>query len=71
MKWRVEIDRTLCQGNGVCMQEAPDVFLVIERARDSGQASLLVDPPPAEQRERVEAAVRQCPTRALRIVESA
>jgi ferredoxin len=70
MKWRVVIDRALCRGNGVCMSEAPEVFVVIERSRDQGQASLLVDPPPADQRERVEAAVRQCPTGALKIVET-
>ena len=71
MKWRVEVDRELCQGHAVCMDEAPEVFLVIERAGDYAQTSLLADPPPAEQRERVEAAVKHCPNRALKIVEGA
>ena len=70
MKWRVEIDRELCQGHAVCMDEAPEVFLVIERAGAYAQTSLLADPPPDEQRQRVEAAVRLCPNRALKIVES-
>jgi ferredoxin len=70
-KWRVEIDRELCQGHGVCMDEAPELFLVIERARDYAQTSLLADPPPQDQRERAEAAVRGCPNRALKLVESA
>lgn len=70
MKLRIEIDRALCQGHGACMEAAPDVFLVIERARDRGQTSLLAESPPAEQRANVEAAVAGCPNRALRLVET-
>jgi ferredoxin len=70
MTLRVVIDRELCQGHGVCMDEAPDVFLVIERAGEYAQTSLLTETPPEEQRARVEAAVRNCPNRALKIVET-
>ena len=70
-KWRIAIDTALCRGHGACMDEAPDLFLVIERAGAYAQTSLLADPPPQEQRERAEAAVRGCPNRALRIVEGA
>ncbi len=70
MTMRIEIDRDLCQGHGVCMDEAPDVFLVIERAGEYAQASLLVEAPPEEQRAQVEAAVRHCPNRALKLVET-
>lgn len=69
MKLQVVIDRDLCQGHGVCMGEAPDVFLVVERAGDYGQAQLLLDPLPEAMRAQVEAAVRYCPNRALKIVE--
>jgi ferredoxin len=67
---RIAIDRELCRGHGACMDEAPDVFLVIERAGAYGQTSLLSESPPEESRARVEAAVRACPNRALRIVET-
>ena len=70
MTLRIAIDRELCQGHGVCMDEAPDVVLVIERAGDYGQTSLLTETPPEEMRARVEAAVRHCPNRALRIIET-
>jgi ferredoxin len=69
MRLRVVIDRDLCQGHGVCMGEAPDVFLVVERAGDYGQAQLLLDPFPEAMRALVEAAVRYCPNRAVKIVE--
>ena len=69
MRLQVVIDRDLCQGHGVCMGEAPDVFLVVERAGDYGQAQLLLDPFPEAMRTQVEAAVRYCPNRALKIVE--
>jgi len=66
---RIAIDRELCRGHGACMDEAPDVFLVIERAGTHAQTSLLTDSPPEELRARVEAAVRGCPNHALKIVE--
>jgi sterol 14-demethylase len=69
MKLRIVIDRDLCQGHGVCMGEAPEVFLVVERAGDYGQAQLQLDPIPEALRARVEAAVKYCPNRALKLVE--
>jgi sterol 14-demethylase len=63
---RVAVDLDLCQGHGVCASEAPEVF----RVDPSTNRVVLLDPsPPAEARARVEAAVRHCPTRALRWVE--
>jgi ferredoxin len=70
MKMRIAIDRELCRGHGACMDAAPDVFLVIERAGAYAQTSLLIESPPEELRTQVEAAVRSCPNRALKIVET-
>jgi len=67
---RIAIDRALCRGNGACMDAAPDVFLVIERAGAHGQTSLLNESPPEESRAQVEAAVQSCPNGALKIVET-
>lgn len=67
---RIVVDRELCQGHGVCVGEAPEVFRVAERRGDYAQVELLVDEPPERLRAAVEAAVRYCPNRALRIVEA-
>jgi ferredoxin len=58
---RVVVDRQLCKGHGVCMEEAPTVF---EVTRD-GRMTILLEEPPPELRAQVEAAVKYCPTEAL------
>lgn len=63
--WRITVDRDLCQGHAVCESEAPDVFSVSKR----GDLTILDHRPPEERRAEVDAAVRYCPTQALRIVE--
>ncbi|MEZ5323132.1 MAG: ferredoxin [Microthrixaceae bacterium] len=61
--YRIEVDLGLCQGHGVCESEAPEVF---EVGRDR-QVHIL-DPQPGEShRQEVQAAVKYCPTHALRI----
>ena len=65
MGWRIEVDRVLCQGHGVCESEAPGVFEVPGK----DQVLVLDAHPPDEARAAVEQAVRYCPTHALRIVE--
>ena len=67
---KVVVDRELCQGHGVCMDEAPEIFLVVERAGSYAQATLVQESPPEALRAKLEAAVRLCPNRALRIVET-
>ncbi|NLG46092.1 ferredoxin [Gordonia sp. (in: high G+C Gram-positive bacteria)] len=61
---RVVVDLDLCQGHGMCEMEAPDVF---EAGRDS--VSILEPEFDESRRAEVEAAVRYCPTQALKIVE--
>jgi ferredoxin len=60
---RIVVDRDLCQGHGVCESEAPEVFSVSKQR----VLSILDESPPDETRAVVEAAVRFCPTGALRI----
>jgi ferredoxin len=62
---KVTVDRDLCQGHGVCESEAPAVFTVPK----NGVLEILDESPPAELRTQVEAAVKFCPTHALRIEE--
>lgn len=62
---RVRVDRDLCQGHGTCCEEAPEVF----RLDAGGELEILQPEPPGSERERVELAVRYCPTRALHLDE--
>ena len=64
--FRIEVDRDLCQGHGVCESEAPEVFVVEKRATT---VTVLNETPSESQRKAVEAAVKYCPTHALKIVE--
>ena len=61
MTLKITVDADLCQGHGVCENEAPEVF----RVGKDRQVELL-DPAPADdQRAAVKAAVKYCPTHAL------
>ena len=63
---RIRVDFDLCQGHGVCRNEAPEVFDV-DRERE--QVVVKQEHPPESLREKVRAAVRYCPTLALSIEE--
>jgi ferredoxin len=58
----VSVDRTRCQGNGMCAVTAPTVFAI----GDDGQADVLRQPTTGD-RSAVEDAVNLCPTAALTI----
>ncbi|GAA3212986.1 ferredoxin [Actinocorallia longicatena] len=60
---RVGIDLDICQGHAVCELEAPDVFEVEHKGK-----AVLIDSDPPDSRE-LRAAVRYCPTQALRLEE--
>jgi ferredoxin len=62
---RVRVDLELCQGNGMCREEAPEVFRVIDRPGAYAQVELLLETPPEELRAKVLAAARYCPNRVI------
>ena len=62
--YRVRVDLDLCQGHGVCLNEAPRVF---DLDRNEMKVRLENPDPGPEERAAVEAAVKHCPTRAIRI----
>jgi ferredoxin len=62
---KVVVDRDLCQGHAECVVEAPDVF----RLGPGDQVEVLAAQPPDALHDAVRAAVRYCPTHALRIEE--
>lgn len=67
MKITVDID--LCQGHSVCVEEAPDVFEVVENDDSYPTVKVLVADPDEGLRTAVEAAVKYCPNRVIKIVE--
>ena len=63
---KVTADYDLCQGHAECTVEAPEVFAL----GDDGQVTILDVMPPPALRDKVQAAVRYCPTHALRLEDS-
>jgi len=62
--FRICVDLDLCQGHAVCVSEAPEVFKIDHK---ENKVVVLTETPGATLRGSVEAAVRHCPTRAIRI----
>jgi ferredoxin len=62
---RVEVDLNKCTGHGICESIADDVFEV----GDDGTVHIHDDERPESDRERMQQAVTQCPTAALRLVD--
>ena len=61
MSMRIKVDFDLCKGHANCMGEAPEVFEV----DDKGFLNILQEEPAEALRERVELAVKHCPTGAI------
>jgi len=61
---QVVVDMALCEGNGQCVLEAPNVFDL----DDLDNLILLNGNPNDSERSNVEAAVRLCPKRAISIL---
>jgi ferredoxin len=62
---RVIVNYDLCEGNAVCMEVAPEVFVVGE----DDKTRLLIERPDEALRAKVSVAVRRCPRQALAIEE--
>jgi len=65
---RIAIDLQLCQGHGVCVDEAPEVFRIVQEPGRYDHAELIVADPDESLRKKVETAVKYCPNRALSLV---
>lgn len=63
---RVTVDLDKCLGYANCVADAPGVFEIPE---DSMVVRVILDEPPAEMRSAVEAAVLDCPARAITLVD--
>ena len=62
---KIVMDYDLCQGHAVCMGEAPEVFHVGPK----GEHTVLLEEPPEDLREKVEAAIEYCPTGAISLLD--
>jgi ferredoxin len=62
---RVVVNLDLCEGNALCVKEAPEVFAL----GDDDIARVLVDHPDESLRTKVDRAVRRCPRNALTLLE--
>jgi len=62
---RIILDKSKCDGLGMCEAEAPDLFEV----QDDGTLAILDLTPDAGRKEELEAACDACPTQALSIAE--
>jgi ferredoxin len=60
---RVLVNRDLCEGNALCVKEAPEVFAL----GDDDQVILLIENPDEALRAKVDRAVRRCPRNALEL----
>lgn len=62
---RVEVDRVVCEANGVCEAIAPEVF----RLGDDDELEILAATVPAGREDDVRRAVASCPKAALSLAE--
>ena len=62
---RVEVDLSKCTGHGICESIADDVFEV----QDDGTVLIRENERPESDGDRMQQAVTQCPTGALRLVD--
>ncbi|MEV6610193.1 ferredoxin [Kutzneria sp. NPDC051319] len=59
----IEVDRNLCEANGLCVAAAPEVF-TLDKDEELVIGEVVAD---AELAERVRVAVASCPRNALRV----
>ncbi len=62
---KIVVDHDLCEGNGRCVEVAPQIF----ELRDDDRSYVLLQHPPQDMRAKVQLAVTLCPRQAIRLVE--
>lgn len=66
MTLRVKLDRTLCQGHGICYFVSDRLFRLSDQ---DGKSEVLLDPVPPDLAEAAGRAAEGCPERAIAIVD--
>ena len=67
-KFRVVVDKGLCQGHSVCVAEAPEIFRVIDVGGPYPMVDVIQEAPAPELRSKAEGAAELCPNSVIRIV---
>jgi sterol 14-demethylase len=67
-KFRIVIDKGLCQGHSVCVAEAPELFRVIDTDLAYPQSEAIQEAPPPALLAKAEAAAEYCPNGAITII---
>lgn len=65
MQYRIELDRELCESNGLCEDVAPQYF----RVEDDDTLTIISETVADGDVELVERAIDRCPKQALRLVD--
>ncbi len=60
---KIVVDFDVCQSHGLCTEAAPELFEI----RDDGFLYILNEEPPEAMRAKVELAMRECPTGAIKV----
>ncbi|MFL4480496.1 ferredoxin [Paeniglutamicibacter sp. ORCA_105] len=63
---RIELERHVCQGHGVCQMTAPNLFTLSD---EDGLAIQPSNPIAPESQDEGRLAVASCPERSLRVIE--
>jgi ferredoxin len=61
---RVVVEENLCEGHGLCVEIAPEIF----RIRDDGIAEVLIENPEGALEEGAKESARRCPASAIYVV---
>ncbi len=68
-KYRVEVDQMLCQGHGICTEECPENFEVMDVETGYPKVNIKNETPGEDILARVQDAVMYCPNQALKLIE--
>ncbi|HEX4340109.1 MAG TPA: ferredoxin [Polyangiaceae bacterium] len=60
---KIVVDFDVCQSHGLCTEAAPELFEI----RDDGFLYILNETPPDAMRAKLELAIRECPTGAIKV----
>jgi ferredoxin len=66
---KLRVDLTLCQGHGVCVEDAPELFELVDGGHAGQQARVKVASVPPQHEAAARNAAIYCPTQAISIDE--
>ena len=69
MGFKIVVDKDLCQGHSVCINEAPELFEVKDDEGPYPMVNLLIQTPEEHYRAKAEAAAQYCPNGVIKIVD--